>query len=110
MSEQSNLYKNAKRATVKEARALRIGDIIECYYMDSEQPVYELVLSTTWNNREGDMYDIRTMHLDGMGQRRSTPCLEALNTDKFRRIAHGADVGKRLQTIATLVFGRSRSH
>ena len=30
----SQLYSKAKRATIKEARALKVGDLIECYRVE----------------------------------------------------------------------------
>jgi hypothetical protein len=101
MKKQSQLYSKAKRATVKEARALKVGDLIECYYMDSEVPTHELVIQTTYSTKEGSYNDIRTVRIDHLGGRSGSDKSPAwLNTDKFKRIAHGADLARSLSILA----------
>lgn len=104
---QSKLYESKKRATAKEARDLRMGDIIECYYADSEKPVHEMVVATTYNSREGNYADIRTVRIPALGLRSNdaTAGTNWLNTDKFRRIAFGADLSGLLQNIANQAAG-----
>ena len=102
----SQLYSKAKRATIKEARALKVGDLIECYYADSEEPVHELVVQTTWSTREGDYNDIRTVRISQLGMRSNSNQTPAwLSTDKFKRIAHGADLVSTLSTLAAQSSG-----
>lgn len=102
---QSKLYASKKRATAKEARDLRVGDIIECYYADSESPVHEMVIHTTYNNREGNYADIRTTRIPAFGLRSNdVRCgTNWLNTDKFTRIALGADIVQALTTEIALI-------
>lgn len=97
---QSKLYQNAKRATVKEARSLRVGDIIECYYMDSETPTHELVIQCTESSKYGTYDDVRTIRISDLGARSNAQRGTAwLNTGKFKRIAHGFDIAQRLALI-----------
>lgn len=103
---ESKLYTNAKRATVKEARDLRVGDIIECYYADDENPVHELVVQTTYSSKEGTYTDIRVMRIDGFGSRsgyRRGPFW--LNTDKFKLLLSGKDVAEVLEWIPAVKRG-----
>lgn len=80
----SALYDNAKPATLTEIRKLRIGDIVEAYYKDSEQPVRELVIACCESNRLGDIEDIKTIRLKAFGKRRQDG--PGLNTNKFRLV------------------------
>lgn len=79
----SKLYDNAKRATLKETRALKVGDVIECYYMDSETPQIEMVVQATFNSKEGDYRHIQTIPECAIGTRYYS---RWLNTDKFKLI------------------------
>lgn len=101
---QSKLYESKKRATVKEARDLRIGDIIECYYADSEKPTHEMVVQTTYNSKEGNYADIRTVRLGGFGERTGAESCGTnwLNTDKFIRVLPGKDVADVLNWLPAI--------
>lgn len=79
----SKLYDNAKRATLKEVRSLKIGDIIECYYIDSNIPQKEMVVQATYSSKEGDYTDITTIPEYAIGKRYYA---RTLNTDKFKLI------------------------
>lgn len=83
----SKLYAMHKPATKAEARALKIGDIIECYYVDSEEAYREMVIETCESSKKGEYSDIRTIDFTDFGYRTNeVKGPRWLNTDKFRKV------------------------
>lgn len=79
----------ARIATVAEARALRVGDLIEVLYTDSKRPVLELVLCDC--GATGVYTDVMVCNYDLWLKRIAKRVRTAsmgfnLNTDKFRRV------------------------
>jgi hypothetical protein len=72
---------------------LRIGDLIEAYYADSEMPALELVIQGTENSKTGDAYDIKTVAIDHFGEREPWG-VRHLNTDRFVKICGHQDVNQ----------------
>jgi len=86
----SLLYSNAKSATLKEIRALKIGDVIECYYPDSETPRLEIVQATWCVSKRGDAGDLMTIPVSHLGLRNNdnVSALNNLRTDKFKKVGY----------------------
>lgn len=87
----SKLYDQAKKATLKEIRDLKVGDVIECYYEEWDEPRLEFVYYTACTSKQGDAHDIETRVLEVLGKRNGPfpskfPYRSALNTDKFKRV------------------------
>ncbi len=79
----SAIFDNAKAQTKQAARDLRLGDIIEAYYMDSEEPEVCVVIGCTYNSKSGDSYDIRVLRILDLGQRQQTGIGSRLNTARW---------------------------
>jgi hypothetical protein len=89
----SKIYDEAKKATLTEARALKVGDIIKAFYTDSEEPEVHLVIAQWGNSKTGQHYDFDTVPIGSFGKRSSTwSGPRSLNTDKWVRVAHGSDI------------------
>jgi len=58
------LYDSAKAATLKEIRALKTGDVLECYYQYGEAPVLEVITCTLGTSKTRTEYDLVTTPLD----------------------------------------------
>lgn len=102
MQKESKLFVNTKDATAKEARALKIGDIIEAVYADSEEARLELVVSTCPTAKIGYWHDIQTLPLDHFGQRSGeTNGPYYLNTPKFKKVGSAADIAALLTVELT---------
>lgn len=87
MHKESKLFLNTKTATVAEARALKIGDVIEVVYADSSKSRLELVVQSCQNAKTGNWYDIRTIPLDCFGKRSNDASgPHYLNTNKFKKV------------------------
>lgn len=89
----SKAYADARFATLKEARALKIGDIIKAFYVDTEEPALLIVSATYCTAKEGSSSDINATPLEAFGSRtRDHFGPRSLNTDKWMRVAHGGDL------------------
>lgn len=83
----SKLYDNAKAATLTEIRALKCGDVIEAYYMDSEEPILEVIFDTGESPaKKRDAFDLTTYEVSTLFNGRRKSVRSALNTDKFKKI------------------------
>lgn len=80
----SALYASAKKATVKVARALKVGDVIEAYYIDSETPTRHVVLQRP--DAIASVYDVRVLSETAWGSSDRKFGPEFLNTDKWKLI------------------------
>lgn len=79
----SAAYANAKRATVKMARALYPGCVIEAYFSDSETPERCLVVERP--DAHAGIYDVKVLQESSWHSKKrdytNTP--RCLNTDKW---------------------------
>ena len=79
----SDRYYYAKRATLKEVRALYPGCVLEAYFIDSEEPERVLVLSRP--DAHADHWDINVIYESAWHSKKrqhvNTPRM--LNTDKW---------------------------
>lgn len=89
---ESKLFLNTKDATKAEARALKIGDVIEVVYADMEEPNLELVIRACQSSKLGSWCDVRTINLRDFGQRERTGPPSGLNSPKFRKVANAGAV------------------
>lgn len=97
----SKIYDEAKTATLKEVRALKVGDIIKAFYTDSEEPSLHVVVTQWGNLRSGRHHDIDTIPVGGMGMRsQNWNGARGLNTDKWVRVAHGSDIQQMMELHA----------
>lgn len=99
----SKVYAAAKKATLKQVRELKVGDIIKAFYIDSEEPQYRMIVSQ-WcaSNKEGQHHGAESIPIGSFGMRSahwSGP--GSLNTDKWVRVAHGGDLVDMLTRHAT---------
>ncbi len=78
------VYATAKKATKAEARALRIGDIIEALYTDDYKPVIEVVVQAC--DADGDYMQVRTLSKAQWESGVRGTYARGLNTDKFKRV------------------------
>lgn len=98
----SKIYDDAKTVTLKQIRALKVGDLIKAFYTDTEEPVLHLVTSQWGNSKTGVLRDIDTVPLSAFGHRSSdVRGCRSLNTDKWVRVAHGGDLVDMLTRHAT---------
>lgn len=79
----SEVYQKAKRATVKMARALYPGCVIEAYFSDSETPERCLVVGRP--DAHAGIYDIKVLKESSWNSkaRNHTNTPRYLNTDKW---------------------------
>lgn len=80
---QMSIYDSKQKATLKQIRALLIGDVIECYYVDCNKPCLEVVIQACNSTKEGNLGDIKTIELECFNKRGDPSCLR---TDKFKLI------------------------
>ena len=107
----SKIYDDAKEVTLKQIRELKVGDIIKAFYTDTEEPVLHFVTSQWGNSKTGVLRDIDTVPLSAFGQRSSdVRGCRSLNTDKWVRVAHGANLVDTLyhQLDLAKVFERTK--
>ncbi len=94
-------FKATPKATVKLARSLRIGDILEAYYFDIENDKVvthlELVIKGTPDNKTGDAWDITTIPLREFGERKTDTWGLKINTDRYRKVASLENIGHALK-------------
>lgn len=72
-------------ATLKLARSLKIGDVLECMYADGSTRL-EMVVQGTPNSKEGTQWDIKTIPLECFGKRFDALSKPSINTDRYRKV------------------------
>jgi hypothetical protein len=87
----SQAYADARIATLKEIRALKVGDVIKAFYGDSKDPELLLINAACPSTKEGDSGDIRVTPFKAFGNRRRDHH-QMLNTEKWVKVAHSCDV------------------
>ena len=75
--------------TLAQVRMLRIGDVLEAYYADTDEPVMEMVVEDVMP--DGDRWSVRVLrmsHLTGEPRSRRNPSAgpRLMNTDKFKLV------------------------
>ena len=68
---------------VTKARELKVGDVLNLYYLDAPEPILAMVVEGAPSSKEGDLSDIKVIHIDMMGKRNA---ITSLNTDKWEKL------------------------
>lgn len=89
----SNAYAQAKKATLAQVRALKIGDIIKAFYKDTEEPQYRMITTQWCASNGGGHHMVESVGLDAFGHRSNhARGPGTLNTDKWVFVTHAAGV------------------
>lgn len=92
-AEVSKAYAHAKKATLAQVRALKIGDIIKAFYKDTEEPQYRMITTQWCDAKAGQHHMVESLSLDSFGLRSShARGPDTLNTDKWVFVTHAAGV------------------
>ena len=83
----SKAYQNMRKATLKDARALKVGNVVEAAYQDSERTQLLIVMNGTATAKEGEHHNVQVMLIHNLGMRHITgPTL--LVTDRWRLVGN----------------------
>jgi len=80
------LYNQHKEVTKTFARSLRVGDVIEAYYLDTESPQLEVVVQACGSKE--DIWDLRIISLETWTARKPGAFIHSMNTDKCQLVGH----------------------